>query len=87
MGKRKRKLSAAEKAAKEKRCREYETVFVNGKMKRVRRPMIDGMVVDDFIRANADPTFLHKEGLWEYLEPGSDPSSKTSDSPPARPAT
>lgn len=77
MGKRKRKLSAAEKAAKERRRQEYETVFINGKMKRVRRPpMIDGMGVDDFIRANADPVFLHREQLWEYLEPESDRFSR-----------
>lgn len=69
MGKRKRKLSAAEKAAKQKRREEFQTIFVNGKMKRVRRPAtIEGMSVDDFVRANADPIFLHQEGLWEYLE-------------------
>jgi hypothetical protein len=38
-------------------------------MKPVRRPpTVDGMDIDDFIRANADPTFLHQEELWEYLE-------------------
>jgi hypothetical protein len=28
--------------------------------------MIDGMHVDEFIRRNADPIWLHQEGLWEY---------------------
>lgn len=38
-------------------------------MKRVSRPpTIDGIGVDEFVRANADPIFLHQEGLWEYLE-------------------
>ena len=78
MGKRKRKLGTAEKAEKAKRRQEYETVFINGRMKRVRRPpTIDGMSIDDFIRANADPIFLHQEGLWEYLEPDGDPPSSS----------
>jgi hypothetical protein len=34
--------------------------------------MIDGMTVEDFIRSNADPIFLHQEGLWEYFEPDPD---------------
>ena len=73
MGKRKRKLSRAEKAAKAKRLQEYETIFMNGKIKRVRRPpTIEGMDVDDFIRQNADPIFLHQEKLWECLEPTND---------------
>lgn len=29
--------------------------------------MIDGLDVDEFIRHNADPIWLHQEGLWEYL--------------------
>jgi len=45
------------------------TVFVGGKMKRVRRPpTIDGMDVDEFIRRNADPVWLHQEELWEYMD-------------------
>ena len=73
MGKRKRKLTPAEKAAKKKRRQEYKTIFINGKMKRVRRPTtIEGMTVDEFIRQNADPVFLHQEELWEYLIDGSE---------------
>jgi hypothetical protein len=69
LARKRRKLSGAEKAAKKKRREEYMTIFVGGKQKRVRRPpMIDGMSVDEFIRKNADPIFLHQEGLWEYLE-------------------
>ena len=68
MGKRKRKLSAAEKAEKERRRREYMTVFVNGKQKRVKRPpTIDGVPVDEFIRNNADPVWLLQEGMYEEL--------------------
>jgi len=43
-------------------------IFVNGKQKRVRRPpTIDGMDVDEFIRRNADPIWLHQNGMWEYM--------------------
>lgn len=68
MGKHKRKLTAAEKAAKKRRKAEYQTVFINGKQKRIRRPpTIDGMDVHEFIRRNANPIFLH-EKMWEFLE-------------------
>jgi hypothetical protein len=64
----KRKLTAAEKAAKKRRKREFVTIFINGKQKRVRRPpTIDGMDVDEFIRLNADPIWLHQNEMWEYL--------------------
>lgn len=75
---RKRKLTGAEKAAKRLRRRQYQTVFINGKKKHVRRPpMIDGLTVDEFIRQNADPIFLHREELWEYLEAEIHQSSQT----------
>jgi hypothetical protein len=68
MGK-KRKLTAHEKAEKERRKREFMTIFVNGKQKRVRRPpTIDGMSVDEFIRQNADPIWLLQNEEWELLE-------------------
>jgi hypothetical protein len=66
---RKRKLTAAQKAEKKKRRKEFMTIFVGGKMKRVRRePTIDGIHVEEFLRQNADPIWLHQEGLWEYVE-------------------
>ena len=44
------------------------TVFMNGKQVRVRRePTIDGMDVEDFIRENADPIWLHQNGYHELL--------------------
>ena len=68
MGKPKRKLTAAEKAAKKRRQQEYMTIFINGKRKRVKRPpTIDGMDVDEYIRRNADPIWLQQNGMWEYL--------------------
>lgn len=38
MAKPKRKLTAAEKRARKKRGKEYMTIFINGRQKRVRRP-------------------------------------------------
>ena len=68
MAKQKRKLTAAEKAGKKRRRLEYMTIFINGKQKRVKRPpVIDGMDVDEFIRRNADPIFLHQMEMWEEM--------------------
>ena len=68
MAKHKRKLTAPEKAEKKNRQKEYMTIFINGKQKRVRRPpAIDGMDVDEFIRRNADPIWLHQNEMWEYM--------------------
>jgi hypothetical protein len=69
MGKRKRKLSARERAAKKERNREFMTIFINGKQKRVRRPpTIDGISVEEFIRRNADPIWLHQHEMWEDMQ-------------------
>ena len=73
MPKIKKKLAAAQKrarkAAKSERQKKYEWVFMNGKQVRVRRhPMIDGMDIDTFIQRNADPTWLHQNEMWEYIE-------------------
>jgi hypothetical protein len=63
------KLTAAEKAAKRRQKQGYQTIFVRGKMKRVRRPpTIEGTSVEEFIRRNADPILLHQNEMWEYLE-------------------
>lgn len=68
MSKRKRKKTLAEKAEKKRRQKEYMTIFINGKQKRIKRPpTIDGMNVDEFIRRNADPIWLHQNEMWEYM--------------------
>jgi len=44
------------------------TIFVNGKQKRIRRPvLIEGLDPDEFIRRNADPIWLHQNEMWEYM--------------------
>ena len=69
MTKKKKKLTPAQKATKKKRQKEYMTVFMNGKQKRVKRtPPIDGMSVDEFIKNNADPIWLHQNEMWEYID-------------------
>lgn len=73
MAKPKIKLTAAQKAAKKKRQKEYMTIFVNGKQKRVKRPpTIDGMDADEFIRRNADHSWLHQNEMWEYIDESAD---------------
>jgi hypothetical protein len=68
MTNRKIKLTAAEKAEKKRRQKEYMTIFINGKQKRVKRPpTIEGLDVDEFIRRNADPIWLHQNEMWEYM--------------------
>ena len=68
MPKPKRKLTAAERRARRERKKNFMTIFVNGKQKRVRRPqLIDGLPVDEFIARNADPIWLHQNGMWELM--------------------
>ena len=68
MAKPKRKLTAAQRRARKIRRKEYMTIFVHGKQKRVKRPLtIDGMPVDEFIRRNADLIWLHQNGMWELM--------------------
>ena len=42
--------------------------FINGKMRRVRRPReVEGVPLDEFIAQNADPVFLLQNEMWEQL--------------------
>ena len=71
--KQKKKLTIAQKALKKaekkRRQEKYMTIFVNGIQKRVLRPeTIDGMDADEYIRNNADPIWLHQNGMWEYID-------------------
>lgn len=70
--KKKKKLTPAQKrakkAAKAERRRKYEWVFINGKQVRVKRPpTVEGVPVDQFIEENADPLWLHQNGMWELM--------------------
>jgi hypothetical protein len=80
MAKPKRRLTPAQKIEKARRRAEYTTIFINGKQKRVRRPdLIEGLTPDEFIRASADPIWLHQNELWEYMPDFSDPPVQRED--------
>ncbi len=65
----KRKLTAIEKVAKKKRQKEYMTLFMNGKQKRVKRPpTIEEMDAEEYMLRNADPIWLVQNEMWEYLD-------------------
>ena len=54
----------------------FMIIFINGKQKRVPRPqLIDGLPVDEFIARNADPIWLHQNGMWEFM-PNDDESPR-----------
>ena len=66
----KRKLTKEERAEKRARKKKYKVIFIKGKQKRVLRPStIEGMPVDEFIARNADPIWLHRNGMWEFMQP------------------
>jgi hypothetical protein len=72
MAKVKKKLTTAQKRArreaKAERQRKYRWVFMSGKQVRIKKPpTIDGMPVDQFIEQNADPIWLHQNGMYEIL--------------------
>jgi hypothetical protein len=65
-----RKRTAAEKKTRRERKRKFMTIVINGKQQRVPRPpLIDGLPIDEFIARNADPIWLHENGLWELMIP------------------
>lgn len=69
MKKPRRKLTAAEKSAKKKWREEHEMIVVHGKQTWIRCPStIEGVPVSEFIRNNADPVWLHQNGMWEELD-------------------
>jgi hypothetical protein len=68
MKKQKRQRIPAEKRARRERRKNFMTIFINGKQKRVPRPqLIDGLPEDEFIARNADPIWLHRNELWELM--------------------
>ncbi len=72
--KQKKKLTAEQRREKKRRREEFETIFINGKQKRVRRaPTVDGIPVDTFILQNADPIWLHQNEMWELMKPDDHP--------------
>ena len=55
--------------SRRERKKNFMTIFIGGTQKRVRRPpQIDGLSVEEFLERNADPIWLHQNGLWEFME-------------------
>ena len=68
MAKKKRKLTARERSEKRRRSQELMTIFIHGKMKRIRRPpQIEGLDVDEFIRHNADHKQIRRGSVLNGL--------------------
>jgi hypothetical protein len=65
----KKKLTAAQRKTRRERKRNFMIIFISGKQKRVPRPpMIGGLPFDEFLARNADPIWLHENGLWLDLD-------------------
>ena len=74
----KKSLTKAQKVARRKakleRQKKYQMVFIKGKQVRVKRPeTVEGIPVDEFIRNNADPIWLHDNEMWEYMDDDGEP--------------
>jgi len=35
--------------------------------------LVDGLPIEEFIARNADPIWLHENGLWELMMPDEEP--------------
>ena len=69
MTKPKRKLTAAEKRARKERKKNFMTIFINGKQKRVRRPqLIEGLPVDEFIAQRGPHLAAPERDVGTYAE-------------------
>ncbi len=70
MAKPKRERAAPEKRGRRERKKKYKTLFINGKQRRfLREQTIEGLPAGEFIARNADPLWLHRNGMWEYMPP------------------
>jgi len=77
MSKLKKKLTTAQKRVrkkiKEENQKKYMWVFLNGKQVKIKRPlMIEGIDAEEYIQQNADPIWLHKNEMWEYIKKDED---------------
>ena len=72
MAKVKKKFTTAQKLARKKTKEENRKkclwVFLNGKQVKIKRPpMIEGIDAEKYIQQNADPIWLHQNGMWEFI--------------------
>ena len=52
-----------------------EKCFINGKLKRWKIPLVQGLPVDEFIRRNACDIYLSQEGHWDIISERQNPSN------------
>ena len=65
-----KEMTAAQRNARRERKQKYLTIFIDGKQKRVpREPTINGVPVDEYLAANADPIWLHQNEMWVLMPP------------------
>ena len=69
MAKPKHKLTPAERRLRrERKKKNFMTIFINGRQKRVPRPkLLGGLPADEFVARNADPIWLHQNAMWEHM--------------------
>lgn len=64
-----KKMKKIRKNKKIEQKKKYKFIFINGNQVKVKKePEIDGVPVDDFIKANADPIWLHQNELWHLID-------------------
>ena len=64
-----KELKKIRRERKAEQRKKYQFIFINGKQVKVKRePEIDGVPVDEFIRQNADPIWLHQNELWHLIK-------------------
>ncbi|WP_252179473.1 hypothetical protein [Endozoicomonas sp. 4G] len=73
-----KKIKKLRRERKIEQRKKYEFIFINGKQVKVKKdPEIDGIPVDDFIKRNADPIWLHQNELWHLIETKQDVTAET----------
>ena len=59
-------------SASETRKKDFEWIFIGGKQIRIKKPpTIEGIPCDEYIEQNADPIWLHQNGM-HHLMPDED---------------
>ena len=55
-------------SASEDRKKDFEWIFIGGKQVRIKKPpAIEGISCDEYIEQNADPIWLHQNGMHHLM--------------------
>jgi hypothetical protein len=86
MTKKKRKRTAEQKAKAQRRRERFQTAFIGGRQRRIRRPpTVDRVAEDGFLRANADAAWLHANERWDLISSHGEGDGDSGDDEPALP--